>query len=187
MSADIIDPGHGMGNRRKGRFDPGAVSNGVRECDIVMDWANDLRRHLRAMNRRVVRTRVNHADPAPLGDRSAIARHYKGRVMVSLHCNSSGTGRASGTETFYRGAENKALASKLNQAVVDVMQSPNRGPKTENQSQHSSLAIMRFQPCFLIEIGFIDHSGDRAKMQDPCIRDRATAALAKIIAEAFPV
>jgi N-acetylmuramoyl-L-alanine amidase len=40
---------------------------------------------------------------------------------------------------------------------------------------------MSFQPCFLIEIGFIDHPGDRFKMLDATLRWMACDAIAKAI------
>jgi N-acetylmuramoyl-L-alanine amidase len=40
---------------------------------------------------------------------------------------------------------------------------------------------MAFQPCFLIELGFIDHAGDRAAMLDPQKRKTACLALADLI------
>jgi N-acetylmuramoyl-L-alanine amidase len=176
----IIDPGHGMSNRRAGRFDPGACAGGAREADIVMDWGNELRAILRVRGHRVVRTRVDHRDPAPVGQRAAIARRYGGNIMLSLHCNAA-NGAATGTETFYRGEGNRPLAVAINLAVVGSMHTRNRGAKTEAQSQHARLAIMAFQPCFLIEIGFIDHPGDRVKMLDPAIRKAACEAIAGAI------
>jgi N-acetylmuramoyl-L-alanine amidase len=179
----ILDPGHGMSNKRSGVFDPGAVSSGVREADIVMEWANELRGTLRAAGHKVVRTRIDHSDPAPVGKRAAIARQYGGEVMVSLHCNAA-NGQAHGTETFYRGAEHRSTAWSLNEAVVDALGTRSRGVKTEDQCQHGRLAVMSFQPCFLIELGFIDHPEDRVKMLDAGLRRDACEALAKILTEA---
>ena len=176
----IIDVGHGMGNKRAGVFDPGAVSNGIREADIALAWANELRAILRARKIPVIRTRVDNLDPAPIGQRARIAKDYGGTIMLSLHCNAS-SGTASGTETFYRGDSNKAFAMRLNQAVASAIGTRNRGSKTESQSQHKRLAVMSFQPCFLIEIGFIDNAGDRAKMLDPEKRKLACAALADLL------
>lgn len=176
----ILDPGHGMGNRRRNHYDPGACAAGATESAIVMDWANELRGILRARGVAVVRTRVDAHDPAPARERAAIARRYRGDIMVSLHCNAA-NGRASGTETFYRGEENKPLATRLNLAVVNSLHTRNRGAKTEAASQHARLAIMAFQPCFLIELGFIDHRGDREKMLDPDLRHAACTALAEVL------
>jgi N-acetylmuramoyl-L-alanine amidase len=180
MKNIIIDPGHGMSNRRNGHFDPGAVSNGVRESDIAMAWTNELRGILRAMGHRVVRTRIDDKDPAPIGQRASIARQYGGEVMLSIHCNAA-NGSANGTETFYRGAERKILAERINAAVVAALGTRNRGAETESSSQHSRLAVMAFQPCYLLEIGFIDHAGDRAKMMAPVLRRAACEALAAVL------
>jgi N-acetylmuramoyl-L-alanine amidase len=176
----ILDPGHGMGNRRAGSFDPGAVAGGIREADIVMDWANVLREILLERGHRVVRTRIDHKDPASIGQRAKIAKQYHGDVMLSLHCNAA-NGKANGTETFYRGINHKAKAEAITAAVCKALGTRNRGAKTESQSQHARLAVMSFQPCFLLEIGFIDHPGDRAKMIDPAYRRQACNAIASII------
>ena len=173
----ILDPGHGMSNRKQGVFDPGAVSGGITEADIVMEWANELREVFLKQGHRVIRTRVNHSDPATISQRAKIAKDYHGDIMLSLHCNAS-DGRASGTETFYRGINHKSKAEKITAAVCNVLGTKNRGAKTENQSQHSSLAVMSFQPCFLLEIGFIDNASDRAKMSDPDLRSFACNAIA---------
>ena len=176
----ILDPGHGMGNRRSGIFDPGACAGGSQEADIAMDWANELRSILLAAGHRVIRTRVDHKDPAPVGKRAGIAKHFGGEIMISLHCNAA-NGSASGTETFYRGEGKRERAEAINRAVVDALGTRNRGTKIESDSQHATLAVMRFQPCFLIELGFIDHSGDRAKMLDPVLRKLACNAIARVI------
>jgi len=176
----ILDPGHGMSNRRSGKFDPGAVSNGIREADIALDWVNELRSILIASGHNVVRTRIDHTDPTPVWQRAGIAKRFSGEIMLSIHCNAA-TGSASGTETFYRGEGNKAKASAINAAVVASLGTKDRGVKLESASQHATLAVMAFQPCFLIELGFIDNAGDRAKMLDPTLRRKACEALAKVL------
>lgn len=176
----ILDPGHGLSNKKAGVFDPGAVSSGIREADIVMDWANELRQILIDKGHKVVRTRVDHSDPAPIGKRAGIARQYKGEIMLSLHCNAA-NGVASGTETFYRGVTKKAKAEAINDAVVSALSTKNRGAKTEAQSQHKSLAVMDFQPTFLLEIGFIDNASDRSKMLNPDLRRKACLAIAEVL------
>lgn len=178
----IIDPGHGMGNRKTGRYDCGAESNGISEAEIVMTWANELRDILRFRKVAVVRTRTDDKDPCSISARARIAKAYNGTIMISLHCNAA-NGVARGTETFYRGAENKSKAVELNLAVCAGLLTVNRGVKTENQSQHATLAVMSFQPCFLIELGFIDHAGDRAKMLDADKRKATCLAIADLLLE----
>jgi N-acetylmuramoyl-L-alanine amidase len=183
MKTICLDPGHGLGNRSAGKYDPGAVSNGVEEASVAMAWANNLRQLLIAKGCKVIRTRRDHKDPAPVGKRAGIAREYGCQILVSLHTNAA-TGTAQGTETFYRGAERKSLAKQLNDAVVEALDTRDRGVKTEGQSQHARLAVMAFQPCFLLELGFIDHAGDRAKMLDPVLRHKACEKLAEILVAA---
>ena len=181
----IIDPGHGMGNRRAVRYDCGAVSadGKITEAEIVMSYANIIRDLLRSKKIPVVRTRIDDKDPAPVSQRARIARDYHGTIMISLHCNAA-NGRASGTETYYRGEANKPMAAKLNLAVCQALSTGSRGVKTEKDSQHGTLAVMNFQPCFLIELGFIDHSGDLTKMLNHDRRQECCRAIVNTILEA---
>ncbi len=185
MKTIIIDPGHGMSNRKSGVYDPGACAAHHSEAAIVMEWANALRGILQARGIKVVRTRVDEKDPCPVSRRDDIARAYGGDMMISLHCNAA-TGTASGVETFYRGSDDRAMASALTAAVANVLKTPNRGPKTEHESQHASLAVMEFDKCWLIELGFIDNPGDRAKLLDPVLRWQACVAIADVIAPMVP-
>lgn len=180
MKTIIIDPGHGNSNRKSGVYDPGACSGTHTEAGIVMDWANVLRGILKERGAKVVRTRVDENDPCPVSRRDDIARAYGGDIMISLHCNAA-NGTASGVETFYRGEDDKAMAAMLTGALCDVLKLPNRGPKTEKSSQHSSLAVMEFDKCFLIELGFIDNPKDRAKLLDPTLRWKGCIAIADTI------
>lgn len=176
----IGDPGHGMSNKRSGQYDPGAVADGVAEADIALAWTNELRSIVLARKHKFIRTRVDAKDPAPVWRRDDIARSYKGDRMISFHCNAA-NGKASGTETFYRGSDDKEIAVKLTAAVCGVLGTKNRGAKTESQSQHASLAVMEFDKCWLLEIGFIDHPEDRRKMLDPALRRKACEAIADVI------
>lgn len=180
MKAVCLDPGHGMSNRRAGAYDPGACAFGKKEAEIAMDWVNELRVILQARGHKVVRTRINGSDPAPVGERAGIAEEYGCDIMLSIHCNAA-NGSANGTETFYRGEFNKELASKINAALCAALGTKSRGVKTESASQHSRLAVMSFQPCFLIELGFIDNAGDLEKMIDPVRRLAACEAIAELL------
>jgi N-acetylmuramoyl-L-alanine amidase len=176
----ILDPGHGMANRAAGRFDPGIVHANHREVDIVMEWANEIRAICIAAGLRVIRTRIDHRDPAPIGQRAAIARRFHGHLMLSIHTNAAGP-TANGTETFYRGAQNLATATAINRIACEKMGTRNRGAKLEAASQHARLAVMAFQPTFLLELGFLTNPGDREKMLDPQIRRATSQALADFL------
>lgn len=177
----VIDPGHGMGNRKSGVYDSGTESAGVQEATVAMDYANALRQILIAAGAKVVRTRKDAKDPAPVSKRAAIAKQYHGDIMISLHCN-DGPPSAGGTETFYRGPANAAMAKRLNDGVRLALGTRDRGIKLEKDSQHpKGIAIMAFQPCFLIELGFLSNAADRAAMLDPAKRNAVCGAIATAI------
>jgi len=174
----IIDPGHGMSNRRAGRYDPGAVNGSHEEAAIAMQWANELRAILQSAGHRVVRTRVDEKDAAPVSQRAGVALDYRGDIMLSIHCNAA-NGKASGSECLHRG--NPVKAAALSKACAAALGIKDRGAKVESDSQHGRLAVMAFQPCFLLEIGFIDNATDLVAMIDPVKRKAACEAIAKLL------
>lgn len=184
MKTICLDPGHGMSNRKSLVYDSGAESNGYTEAAIVMEYANVLRLELVSRGFKVVRTRVDAKDPAPVSRRDDIARAYGAVCVISLHCNAA-DGKARGTETFFRGEDDRAFAKTLNTAVVKAMGTKDRGVKTEKDSQHSSLAVMEFDKCWLVELGFIDNKEDRALMLSTTTRLAICKALADAIAAKF--
>ena len=176
----ILDPGHGMSNKRRGQYDSGACAGGVEEAAIAMEWVNELRAILKADGHTVIRTRVDAKDPCPVSRRDDIAASYHGDRMLSIHCNSA-DGKASGSECFYRGADDKEMAQKLSVTTAHSLGIHDRGAKTEKESQHPSLAVMEFDKCWLVELGFIDNPIDREKMLDPLLRRSTCKALARVI------
>lgn len=174
----ILDPGHGMSNRKPGGYDPGACNGKFQEATIALEWVNELRGILQKAGHKVVRTRVDANDPAPVSKRAVIAKDHKGEVMLSIHCNAA-NGKASGAECIHRGNREKSAA--LSKACAEALGIKDRGPKVESDSQHGRLAVMAFQPCFLLEIGFIDNNGDLAAMIDPVKRKAACEAIAKLL------
>lgn len=174
----ILDPGHGMSNRKPGGYDPGACNGKHEEASIALEWANELRVILQKAGHKVIRTRVSSTDPAPVGERAKVAKEYKGEIMLSIHCNAA-NGKASGAECIHRG--NLAKAAALSKACAEALGIKDRGPKVEADSQHGRLAVMAFQPCFLLEVGFIDNSTDLAAMIDPVKRNAACEAIAELL------
>jgi N-acetylmuramoyl-L-alanine amidase len=91
----VIDPGHGG-------IDPGTISGGVAEKDIVFDFAQVLRERLeRSARYRVLMTRTEDKF-VPLDDRVAFARRADAALFISLHANAlaPGEGDARGAIVF---------------------------------------------------------------------------------------
>lgn len=162
MSVLCLDPGHGMGNRRAGVFDPGAVSQWAREADIVLSWAILGRRVLAERGIRVFLTREDSTTPAPLSRRVARAREAGCTRILSLHMNSA-VQSASGTETLYGGDWSLGWARAVQIRAVAAMGLPDR-----RLVMRSNLAILRSHPIpsALLEIGFINSLEDVSRARD---------------------
>jgi N-acetylmuramoyl-L-alanine amidase len=79
----VLDPAHGG-------TDPGARgTGGIRESEIVLDLATQVRRALEMQGFQVVQTRQGNENPS-FDDRSAIANAQRGAVFVTLHISSTG-------------------------------------------------------------------------------------------------
>jgi N-acetylmuramoyl-L-alanine amidase len=80
----VLDPAHGgtdLGARGTG---------GIRESEIVLDLAVQVRRALELQGFQVVQTRQGNENPS-FDDRSATANAQRGAVFVTLHIASTGT------------------------------------------------------------------------------------------------
>lgn len=169
-----------MSNRKRGVYDTGAVAGGAQEATVAMMYANHLKQILEDMGHIVIRTRIDHNDPAPVSRRDDIAHSYGCDRMLSIHCNAA-DGKANGTEVFYRGIADENMARDLSAAVSKALGTKNRGIKTEKQSQHSLLAVLEFDQCWLVELAFIDHKRDREAMLNAANMHAACLAMAKTI------
>jgi len=112
----VLDPGHGG-------IDPGAERDGVREKDLMLTFARELRDVLRrAGGFEVIMTR--DADVfVSLEGRVALAHQHQADVFVSLHADSLSQGNAKGA-TFYTLSEEASdaasalLAERHNRADI---------------------------------------------------------------------
>jgi len=79
----VLDPAHGG-------TDPGARgTGGMRESEIVLDFAAQVRKALESQGFQVVQTRQGDENPS-FDDRSAVANAQSGAVFVTLHVASTG-------------------------------------------------------------------------------------------------
>jgi N-acetylmuramoyl-L-alanine amidase len=83
LNVVVLDPAHGG-------TDPGARgTGGIRESEIVLDFAMEVRRALEQQGFQVVQTRQGNENPS-FDDRSATANAQGGAVLVTLHISSTG-------------------------------------------------------------------------------------------------
>jgi N-acetylmuramoyl-L-alanine amidase len=112
----VIDPGHG------GK-DPGAVSKGIREKDVVLGIGLKLGKYINENFPEVKVIFTRNTDVfVPLIDRSRIANKNKADLFISLHANHCGTPATRGTETFvlglHRSDDNLEVAKKENSVIL---------------------------------------------------------------------
>lgn len=102
----VLDPGHGG-------IDPGAEREGVREADLMLTFAHELKEVLRRAGMQVVMTRETDIF-VPLETRITVARAAQADLLLSLHADALAEGRASGA-TIYTLSEtaSDAASAKL--------------------------------------------------------------------------
>jgi N-acetylmuramoyl-L-alanine amidase len=118
VSKVVIDPGHGG-------HDPGAISNGVTESELVLDVALRLEKLLQQIpGIEVVLTRRTN-EFIPLEERTAIANRERADLFISIHANSHRQPLVSGIETYFlnfaSNPDAEAVAARENAASVQTM------------------------------------------------------------------
>lgn len=157
----VIDAGHG------GR-DPGARYGNVQEKDIALPISLELGRLLSAAGASVVSTRTDDSYPS-LGARAQVANDSNADLFVSVHINSnSKVNSRSGMITFYHQHEavGRLLAECIHAEIAKVNNLPDIGVWSDNRIYQSGFKVLRDtnMPGVLLELGFINHSTDRAEM-----------------------
>ncbi len=162
-----VDPGHGGS-------DPGALGlNGLREGDACLALAEQLARALWEAGATVLMTR--DADRhVSLEERCALAQAQRPELFISIHCNASRRPNAvSGAETYYYTPRSLALAQALHAELTRVMAGRDGGVR-----QRRFAVIHRpSMPAVLLEVGYITHAGDEARLGDPAFQAQFGSAL----------
>lgn len=110
----VVDPAHGG-------TDPGARgAGGMRESDLVLEYAVQARKALEAQGLQVRLTRQGNDNPS-FDDRSAMANAQRGTVFVTLHVASTGS---PGTVRVYTMTDFPAAANTTGLIPWDRAQAP---------------------------------------------------------------
>jgi N-acetylmuramoyl-L-alanine amidase len=118
VSRIVIDPGHGG-------HDPGAISNGINESELVLDVSMRLKKMLEnEPGVEVVMTRDTDVF-IPLDMRTAIANRESADLFLSIHANASRNPKARGVETYFlnfaANPEAEAVAARENSSSGQTM------------------------------------------------------------------
>jgi N-acetylmuramoyl-L-alanine amidase len=83
LNVVVLDPAHGG-------TDPGARgTGGIRESEVALEFAVQIRRALEAQGLQVIATRLGDENPS-FDDRSAMANAQRGAIFITLHISSTG-------------------------------------------------------------------------------------------------
>ena len=176
----VIDAGHG------GK-DPGTVSGGRREKDIVLALALELKERL--LEEGGIRVALTREDDTflVLQERPEIARRMNADLFISLHADSAGDyARASGASVYTLSVVVKNQSDPVNDILVELSQRRvqetsrefGRLIEREGQGRHrfhsqtqrsAALAVLRAPdvPAVLFEVGFLTNPEDAERLSSP--------------------
>lgn len=153
----FINPGHG------GK-DPGAVGNGLKEKDVVLKIAKEMRKELQKYNNVTIKMFRSNDTYYSLSRIAQEANKWGADIFVSIHVNAGG---GTGFETFiYNKLSNSSTTAKrrnvIHDSIAKVIGMHDRGKKKKN------LSVLRETKMsgILTENGFIDSKSDSDKMKD---------------------
>lgn len=170
-----VDPGHGMGNRRPGLYDPGCQNGTLWEAGIVLTWAEALETALHALGAEVWMTRRNAESETPVATRASRAFSAGCTVLISIHVNDAEDVSANGCETLF--SDDRDFAQKVHQAMARSLNLRDRGTKPR-----SDLAVLKFNGlACLLELGFIHSTTDMAAVMNRATMEQTCEAIAKAI------
>lgn len=175
-----IDPGHGGAQ-------PGAriTKNGKTyyEKDITLKIGTMVAEKLSKTGASVLMTRAEDVQVG-LYERTQMSNQSDAHFFVSIHCDSnSKPNSASGTTIYYHGdnADSRALAQAILNEIVQISGQPSKGVRTDKTLYQTGLAVLRTSnmPAILIEVGYLNHDGDRARLIDPKFQARVADAIVR--------
>jgi N-acetylmuramoyl-L-alanine amidase len=175
-----IDPGHGGGQ-------PGTriTKNGKTyyEKEITLKIGSMAAERLSKTGASVLMTRAEDVQVG-LYERTQMSNQSNAHFFVSIHCDSnSKPNSASGTTIYYHGdnADSRALAQAILNEIVQVSGLPTKGVRTDKTLYQTGLAVLRTSdmPAVLIEVGYLNHDSDRAKLVDPGFQARIADAIVR--------
>src|SRR6266699_2307508 len=168
----VVDAGHG------GK-DSGAYRRyGPPEKMVALDVAQRLNHKLRESQLKTVMTRSSDVF-IELNDRVAIENAQKNAIFVSIHFNDSRRRGIRGFETYYHSGPSSDLANRIQQKLMTIPHSANRGVHTAN------FRVLRNATCpaVLVECGYLSNRSEGGQARDWEYRELLADRIAEAIVE----
>jgi N-acetylmuramoyl-L-alanine amidase len=169
----VLDPAHGG-------IDRGVAANGLHEDDVAYDIAGRTATRLRPIGVEPVLTR-----DAPFGPddvtRAARADEVGADVVISIHCDGSASEHAQGVATFFWGDDRIGARSATGGHLASLVQREivARTGMTDLRTHACTFDILRVtkMPAVQVELGYLTHPRDAARLADSDFRDLVAEAL----------
>lgn len=174
----VVDAGHGD-------HDPGARApdKSVNEKTLTLAISKLVAAELTAHGASVIMTRDTDTFVA-LKERAEIANRNNADFFISVHINSNRTNDStSGSITFHHGGSvtGQLLAECLQNEIKQIPGIPGIGVWSDTRIYSTGFAVLRYSkmPAVLLELGFINHSRDRKRLQEKDYQIAVAKAVAK--------
>jgi N-acetylmuramoyl-L-alanine amidase len=168
----VVDAGHG------GK-DSGAYRRyGPPEKMVALDVAQRLNSNLRESQLKTLMTRSSDVF-IPLDDRVTIENSQKNAIFVSIHFNDSRQRGIHGFETYYHSGVSSDLANRIQEKLMTIPHSANRGVHTAN------FRVLRNATCpaVLVECGFLSNRAEGGQARDSEYRQLLADRIAEAVVE----
>jgi N-acetylmuramoyl-L-alanine amidase len=169
----VLDPAHGG-------IDRGVVAEGLHEDDIAFDVATRTAARLRTIGVEPVLTRDAYDGPDDV-TRAARAEEVGADVVLSIHCDGLTSPQASGVATFFWGDDRVGARSATGEHLASLVQREivARTGMTDLRTHACTFDILRVtkMPAVQVELGYLTHAADAARLADPGFRDLVAEAL----------
>lgn len=176
----VIDPGHG-GSQTGARWVGSKTV--IPEKNITLAIGLIVAEKLAREGASVILTRAED-NTIGLYERTAMANQASAHFFISIHCDSNPRPNSvSGTTIYYHkdNADSRALGQALLNEIVKVSGLPSLGVRSDSTLYQSGLAVLRTSqmPAVLIEVGYLNHATDRAKLIDRRFQERIAEAIVR--------
>jgi N-acetylmuramoyl-L-alanine amidase len=169
----VLDPAHGG-------IDRGVTAHGLHEDDVAFDVATRTAARLRTIGVEPVLTRDVYTGPDDV-TRAARAAEVGADVVLSIHCDGLPSPHASGVATFFWGDDRVGARSATGERLASLVQREivARTGMTDLRTHACTFDILRVtkMPAVQVELGYLTHPTDAARLADPAFRDLVADAL----------
>jgi len=174
----VIDPGHGGP-------DDGVCANGLVEAEVVGDLASRIEGRLAAMGVTAFLTRgTNPTGPCPTeNERAGFANDVDADLVISLPTDGHDSEHARGVATYYygTGSDERSVHSVIGETFAELVQREvvTRTDLLDGRTDAKTWDILQRtrMPAVRIDVGYITHPGDAARLADPSLRDTIAEAV----------